>query len=150
MTNDSINEDKTALPPIAEIYPTCRFCGKAEMPFPDYSSQEEANEAATRRCDCQEAEEYQAELEQKERREDNIKKLKAAINNFEQYCVLRYVNLTPERAEALHYLGTLIIEEVISVAAVRFERMKVTMKLTTKGNLAINFTYTDSANTEVS
>lgn len=40
------------------FYPTCRFCGKQTLPDAPYLSQDEANEAATIRCDCFEAREY--------------------------------------------------------------------------------------------
>ncbi len=39
------------------FYPTCRFCGKQTLPDAPYLSQDEANEAATIRCDCFEARE---------------------------------------------------------------------------------------------
>lgn len=46
-------------------YPTCRFCGSTELPSGEYDSQEQADEAATIRCECCNAREYQTALKAK-------------------------------------------------------------------------------------
>ena len=42
-------------------YPTCRFCGRQFLPLANYESQAVADEAATIRCDCFDARQYQDE-----------------------------------------------------------------------------------------
>ena len=47
------------------FYPTCRYCGQVKLPLAPYASQDAANEAATRECDCPDARIFQADIERK-------------------------------------------------------------------------------------
>lgn len=78
------------------FYPTCRFCGKQTLPDAPYLSQDEANEAATIRCDCFEAREYQEKLRKEKERADNIIKLRQRLDDFSEYSASRGVELTGE------------------------------------------------------
>lgn len=46
-------------------YPTCRFCGKQTIPVAHYESDEIADEAATMKCDCYDAQMYRQDKQKK-------------------------------------------------------------------------------------
>lgn len=89
------------------FYPTCRFCGKQTLPDAPYLSQDEANEAATIRCDCFEAREYQEKLRKEKERADNIIKLRQRLDDFSEYSASRGVELTGELHDLLLNVGNL-------------------------------------------
>lgn len=90
------------------FYPTCRFCGKQTLPDAPYLSQDEANEAATIRCDCFEAREYQEKLRKEKERADNIIKLRQRLDDFSEYSASRGVELTGELHDLLLNVGIAI------------------------------------------
>lgn len=59
-------------PQVIRMYGACRFCGQARNVI-DCRSEEEANEYATRHCNCGEAQEYQADIKKKEHRQRVLK-----------------------------------------------------------------------------
>ena len=70
-------------------YPTCRFCGKQTIPVAPYKTDADADEAATLKCDCFDARQYQSEVDRKR----NAKKIsKNCVNAFVIF------PLTPRRA----------------------------------------------------
>ena len=131
------------------FYPTCRFCGSAELPVGDYESQEEANEAATIRCKCYEARRYQEELKKKREREKNIVKLRQKLDDFSTYCESRGVNLEGDLYDTIFNAGVAVLDGVVLTVSFKFARMKVAISANSKGTLIIAFTYSDGAKVEV-
>ena len=131
------------------FYPTCRFCGKQTLPDAPYLSQDEANEAATIRCDCFEAREYQEKLRKEKERADNIIKLRQKLDDFSEYSASRGVELTGELHDLLLNVGIAIIDGQILKANINVGRIKVSISSNAKSVLTICFTYSDGAKLEV-
>lgn len=131
------------------FYPTCRFCGKQTLPDAPYLSQDEANEAATIRCDCFEAREYQEKLRKEKERADNIIKLRKRLDDFSEYSASRGVELTGELHDLLLNVGIAIIDGQILKANINVGRIKVSISSNSKSVLTICFTYSDGAKLEV-
>lgn len=131
------------------FYPTCRFCGKQTLPDAPYLSQDEANEAATIRCDCFEAREYQEKLRKEKERADNIIKLRQRLDDFSEYSASRGVELTGELHDLLLNVGIAIIDGQILKANINVGRIKVSISSNSKSVLTICFTYSDGAKLEV-
>lgn len=131
------------------FYPTCRFCGKQTLPDAPYLSQDEANEAATIRCDCFEAREYQEKLRKEKERADNIIKLRQRLDDFSEYSASRGVDLTGELHDLLLNVGIAIIDGQILKANINVGRIKVSISSNAKSVLTICFTYSDGAKLEV-
>jgi hypothetical protein len=131
------------------FYPTCRFCGKQTLPDAPYLSQNEANEAATIRCDCFEAREYQEKLRKEKERADNIIKLRQRLDDFSEYSASRGVELTGELHDLLLNVGIAIIDGQILKANINVGRIKVSISSNSKSVLTICFTYSDGAKLEV-
>lgn len=130
-------------------FPTCRYCHNQTLPDAAYESQAQADEAATIRCGCEGARQYQNMLEEKRKREENIKCLKQRLSDFGEYCAGHNVELSDERYEYLVTTGTLIIDNIIGAATVKFSRIKVSISTNAKGNVVIAFTYSDGSKVEV-
>lgn len=130
-------------------YPTCRFCGKQTLPDAPYASQADADEAATIRCDCYEAREYQDKLQKKKEREDNIIKLRQRLDGFTEYSASRGVELEGGLHALLLNIGIAVIDGQILKANVNVGRIKVTLSANAKSVLTISFTYSDGAKLEV-
>lgn len=128
--------------------PTCRFCGQTQMQGP-YDSQEQANESATMNCDCPDAKAYQAEQERKQKREENIVKLKSRLGELQGYCERRQVDFNGDRYDTLLKIGIDVLDGIIDSATLKFARMKVSVGINNKSNLVIKFTYSDGASLEV-
>lgn len=133
----------------SDYLPTCRFCGKQELPTAPYESQMVADEAATMRCSCYEAKAYQEEVEKKKKREKKIKALNSALDKFANYCDARSVNFEDELRSLIIINGTAVIDGIVGSATIKWARVKATIKNTSKGDLSVEFTYSDSAKTEV-
>ena len=130
-------------------YPTCRFCGTITLPLDEYASQAAANEEATRKCDCAEAKAWKDEIEQKDRHEKNVKRLKQQLDDLSAYCEGHAVNLDSDRYDCLLKTGIAVLDGVIDSAQLKFARMRVSFSINSKSNLVIKFTYTDGATAEV-
>ena len=130
-------------------YPTCRYCGSMELYAGEYESQEEANEAATIRCDCKDARDYQATLKQKKEREENICKLRQRLDDFSHYCEGRGVDFSGELYEAIYNAGVAVLDRIVSNATFKFARIKVAVSTNSKEALVIAFTYSDSEKVEI-
>ncbi len=131
-------------------YPTCRFCGATSLPLAEYPSQTEADEAATIRCNCVEARQYQHELEAKQERLKNIDRLNQRIDDFSTYCENRGVKLQDDGLRNLILnTGIAVLDGVIAAGTITFGRMKVKVSMNSKGVIIIGFTYTDGASLEV-
>ncbi len=133
----------------ANFYPICRYCGQIKLPLAAYASQDAANEAATRECDCPDARIYQADIERKEKRDQNIKRLTQRLDDLSEYCEKRSVDLDGDLYDTLFNTSVAVLDNIIDSAQLKFARMRVSVSLNNKGNLAIKFTYTDGATVEV-
>lgn len=133
----------------SDYLPSCRFCGKQEFPTAPYESQEVADEAATMHCNCYEARVYQAEMEKRQKREKKIKDLNSALDDFANYCDARSISFEDELRSLVIINGTAVIDGVIGSVTVKWERVRATIKNTSKGDLSIEFAYSDSAKTEL-
>lgn len=147
--DDPPTDDETQTPLTARYYPACRYCGQIKLPFGVYASQDAANEAATRECNCSDARIYQAEIERKEKRDQNIKRLTQRLDDLSEYCEKRSVDLDGDLYNALFNTSVAVLDNIIDSAQLKFARMRVSVSLNNKGNLAIKFTYTDGATVEV-
>lgn len=131
-------------------YPTCRYCGKQTLPVEKYASAEAANEAATRKCDCEKAREYQAELERAEKREKNINKLRKALDDISVYFTKeRGVEYTDALYNLIFNCGVAVLDEQVAKANLNLGRVKVALSANSKGNIVIALTYSDGARVEV-
>lgn len=132
------------------FYPTCRYCGKQTLPVEKYASAEAANEAATRKCDCEKAREYQAELERAEKREKNINKLRKALDDISVYFTKeRGVEYTDALYNLIFNCGVAVLDEQVAKANLNLGRVKVALSANSKGNIVIALTYSDGARVEV-
>lgn len=131
------------------FYPTCRYCGQVKLPLAPYASQDAANEAATRECDCPDARIYQADIERKEKREQNIKRLTQRLDDLSEYCEKRSVDLDGDLYNTLFNTSVAVLDNIIDSAQLKFARMRVSVSLNNKGNLVIKFTYSGGATVEV-
>ncbi len=132
------------------FYPTCRFCGKQTLPVERYSCAEAANEAATRKCDCPQAREYQAEIEKKEQRAKNIKKLRKALDDIRPYFTKeRGVEYTDALYDLLFNCGVAVLDEQVAKANLNCGRVKVAISTNSKGAIVISLAYSDGARVEV-
>lgn len=130
-------------------FPTCRFCGKQSLPDAPYESQDVANEAATIRCDCFDARQYQDEIERKKRREENIKKLRQRLCDFSDYTAARNMELSGDLYDFLLNVGTNVLDANIAGATIKVGRFTVKFSVGNKSALSIAFTYSDGAKLEV-
>ena len=131
------------------FYPTCRYCGQVKLPLAPYASQDAANEAATRECDCPDARIYQADIERKEKREQNIKRLTQRLDDLSEYCEKRSVDLDGDLYNTLFNTSVAVLDNIVDSAQLKFARMRVSVSLNNKGNLTIKFTHSDGATVEV-
>lgn len=131
-------------------YPTCRFCGKQTIPLAEYESQDAANEAATLQCDCAEARGYQIEVAAAKRREQNIKKLKKALDDIAPYFTKqRGVELTDKLRDLLFNCGVAVLDGNVGKANILVGRVKVAISINNKGAIIIALAYSDGARVEV-
>lgn len=149
-TPDTIAPRTGNTPDSPAFYPTCRFCGKQTLPVEKYASAKAANEAATRKCDCDRAREYQAELEKAEKRERNIKKLRKALDDISAYFTKeRGTEYTDALYDLLFNCGVAILDEQVAKANINCGRVKVALSTNSKGAIVISLTYSDGARVEV-
>ena len=144
ITTDSIIQSEEKI-----FYPTCRFCGSMELAAGEYESQEQANEAATIRCNCIKAREYQDILKQKKEREENVTKLRQRLDAFSDYCEGRGVDFSGELYNTVFNAGISVLDSIVQTASFKFSRIKVTISTNSKDALVIAFTYSDSEKVEV-
>ena len=144
ISRDSIHQNEDNV-----YYPTCRFCGSMELAAGEYESQEQANEAATIRCNCIKAREYQDILKQKKEREENVTKLRQRLDAFSDYCEGRGVDFSGELYNTVFYAGISVLDSIVQTASFKFSRIKVTISTNSKDALVIAFTYSDSEKVEV-
>lgn len=130
-------------------FPTCRYCGKQSLPDAPYENQDVANEAATMRCDCFDARQYQDEVERKKRREENIKKLRQRLCDFSDYTATRNMELAGELYDFLLNVGINVLDANIAGATIKVGRFTVKFSVGSKSALSIAFTYSDGAKLEV-
>lgn len=136
--------------PDSPTLPTCRFCGTQTLPVDNYVNAEAANEAATRKCDCPQAREYQAELERAEKREKNINKLRKALDDVSAYFTKeRGVEYTDALYNLLFNCGVAVIDEQVEKANLNFGRVKVAISTNNKGAIVIALAYSDGVRVEV-
>lgn len=142
--------DSRTMPPAQKVfYPTCRFCGKQSLPDAPYESQDAANEAATIRCDCYDARQYQDELERKKRREENIVKLRQRLDDFSEYTEGRNLELSGDLYDLLLNVGIAVLDGKADAANISVGRFKIKFSVGSKSALSIAFTYSDGAKLEV-
>lgn len=130
-------------------YPTCRFCGSTELPSGEYDSQEQADEAATIRCECCNAREYQTALKAKKEREKNISNLRRRLDDFSDYCKPRGAELSDELHTTLFNAGVAVLDDVVQNVTFKFLKIKASISKNGKGALVMAFTYSDSEKVEV-
>lgn len=149
-TTDRVNAVKAeAKHSRSTYYPTCRFCGSQTLPDATYESQEQADEAATMRCNCVEARIYQDKCEKEKQRQDNINKLRYRLDEFTEYCDGRGVELSGGLYDTIFNAGVAVLDGIIAQASFKFVRMKVNISINSKNVLVIAFTYSDGAKMEV-
>lgn len=132
------------------FYPTCRFCGKQELPVAAYASQADADEAATIRCECFGARRYQDELDRKKRREDNIIRLRQRLDDFAEYVAKRRGNaLSGDDLDFLLNVGIAVLDGKIDAVNINLGRFKIKISVGSKSALSISFSYSDGGKMEV-
>lgn len=129
--------------------PVCTFCGQATLPDREFLSQTEANNYAARHCDCPDAREHKAECERKEKRADNIRKIREAIDSFNYYCENKNQTLTDEIKDILFNCAVMILDGEIGGATVKFGRVNVKIGLNSKDAVTLSFAYSDCVKAEV-
>lgn len=130
-------------------YPTCRFCGKQTIPVAPYKTDADADEAATLKCDCFDARQYQSEVDRKKEREENIKKLRQRLCDFSDYTTGRGMELAGDLYDFLLNVGTNVLDAKIAGATIKVGRFTVKFSVGNKSALSIAFTYSDGAKLEV-
>jgi len=120
-----------------------------ELAAGEYDSQEQANEAATIRCGCVGARDYQNILKQKKEREENVTKLRQRLDAFSDYCEGRGVDFSGELYNTIFSAGVAVPDSIVKTASFKFSRIKVTISTNSKDALVIAFTYSDSEKVEV-
>lgn len=131
------------------FYPTCRFCGKQQLPLAPYDDQLTADEAATMQCDCYDARNYQQEVERKAEREKNINRLRQRLDDLAEYCAGRGVPLEGENLDLLMRLGTNILDGLIASVTVKWTRLRVNINTNSKGKIVVGCNYSDGTKVEV-
>jgi len=124
-----------------KIYPICKFCGATFIPLKDMTA-EEAETYALGQCDCEDAKEYR-------KKENNIRKLKLYIDDFENYCTSRDSKLTEEIKTIMLNSGRMIINNEIEAVNIKVSPINIKISMNSNGNIVLNFTYKDSKKTEV-
>lgn len=130
-------------------YPTCRFCGKQTIPVAPYKTDADADEAATLKCDCFDARQYQSEVDRKKEREENIKKLRQRLCDFSAYTTARGMELAGDLYDFLLNVGTNVLDAKVAGATIKVWRFTVKFSVGSKSALSITFTYSDGAKLEV-
>lgn len=130
-------------------YPTCRFCGKQTIPVAPYKTDADADEAATLKCDCFDARQYQSEVDRKKEREENIKKLRQRLCDFSAYTTARGMELAGDLYDFLLNVGTNVLDAKVAGATIKVGRFTVKFSVGSKSALSITFTYSDGAKLEV-
>lgn len=130
-------------------YPTCRFCGKQTIPVAPYKTAADADEAATLKCDCFDARQYQDEVERKRQRDENIKKLRQRLCDFSDYTAARNMELAGDLYDFLLNVGINVLDANIAGATIKVGRFTVKFSVGNKSALSIAFTYSDGAKLEV-
>ena len=138
----------TTSPPTIH-YPTCRFCGKQTIPVAPYKTDADADEAATLKCDCFDARQYQDEVERKRQRDENIKKLRQRLCDFSDYTAARNMELAGDLYDFLLNVGINVLDANIAGATIKVGRFTVKFSVGNKAALSIAFTYSDGAKLEV-
>ena len=132
-----------------EYYPTCRYCGKQQLPLAKYEDQKTADEAATIKCDCSRARVYQREKERKEQREKSINKLKQSIDEIAQYSSARNAALSDKARSILLECGISVIDGVASNITIKLVRLKVSFCLNANNALVIGYAYSEGGKIEL-
>lgn len=145
--NDGVVQNNSAGAKL--FYPTCRFCGKQQLPLAPYPDQLTADEAAVMQCDCYDARLYQQEVERKAEREKNINRLRQRLDDLAEYCEKRGVPLEGDTLNLLMQLGTNVLDGLIAAATVKWVRLRVNINTNSKGAIVIGFNYSDGAKIEV-
>lgn len=130
-------------------YPTCKFCGAQTIPTAHYESDEIADEAATMKCNCSGARQYQEQVEKAQKRKENIERLKVSLSDFGEYFAARNIEITDALYDYLLITGINVLDGLIASASVKFARIKANFTTNSKGNIVIGFTYSDGAKIEV-
>ncbi len=130
-------------------YPTCRFCGKQTIPVAPYESDEIADEAATMKCDCYDAQMYRQDKQKKELRDKNIAKLRQNINSISDYCDAHNIKLTPELCEIVTAAGIAVIDGIVLSSQFKFARLRLSLSAGSKSAVVIKATYSDGTQFEV-
>lgn len=133
----------------AAFTPICPHCGQATLPDREFISQAEANNYAARRCDCPGGRDYKTECERKEKRDQNIRKIREAIDGFNYYCENKNQTLTDEIKGILFNCAVMTLDGEINGATVKFGRVNVKIGLNSKDAVTFAFTYSDCVKAEV-
>lgn len=126
-------------------YPTCPYCGQQQLPDAEYDSQEHANKAAAMVCDCYDAREYQRKEKEKQQRQDNIIRIKQRLDDLQDYCSTRNLELEGDLYDLLHNNAVKVLDDIVACANFKFGRFKVKIAKDSKGVLVISFNYSDAA-----
>lgn len=113
-------------------YGACRFCGQARNVF-GCKTECEANEYATRHCNCGEAKEYQAQIEAQEERERVLKNVRANLEELFDGDIrdIKTMSILTTSAE-------LIYDRIIVSASVKLSwTLQVKISRNSKGNISI-------------
>lgn len=132
-----------------QFFPCCRFCGTQTLPLNYYDSQETANEQGTLKCNCNEAREYQHQVEKQKQREKNIAKLQREIDNVALYCLTHNIDLTDEFKNIVIHAGIGIIDNAISSTKFALPGLKISLKTGKDSVIVIKATYSVDAQFEV-
>lgn len=117
-----------------EFAGVCRFCGQVIV-FTDRPKENvDADEAATRRCGCQEAVAYRMEIEEAEARKSAYRDAMTAVNELFSEGE-RPIN--GEAQLALNQLVKLICDGWVDKADVEADGVTAKLQITSKGNIRI-------------
>ena len=131
-----------------KIIPACTSCGQVILSDSIFDNQEEANAYALTRCSCDDARAYQEKQKQLEEREQNIEKVKEAIEALEDYCDSKKHRLSEEVKELLLNHAIFAIDGLIDSANIQFGRLKAKIAINAKGAVIVQFSYSDSVKME--
>lgn len=143
MVTEEVKKDKSEHPKeLHHYYGACRFCGQMtelETIFP--WDEEQCNDAATEKCDCESAQIWTRRQKNKKKAAEMIEK-KFSKESEETF-------LTEEIRTFLKMAAEQVAEERVDKAVVHVGRIKVTISETKKGGIKIECVVTKKEAEEV-
>ncbi len=129
--------------------PKCPYCGQLEIGEIDFDSQEAADAYIVERCSCEGARTYQYKLKEDKERKANLLSIKNGIEGMSEYCEKRTIDLSDDIKSGLYNSAVLVLDDKIDIATIKYGRLGVKISKSSKGNIIIDFKYSDNAKKEI-